>query len=780
MGTSLDTTGFQNRDMLEEGAPNPPPAYGDVVQPGEFLTGDPIEISKAILKLWSDQDVLHRTRREAWKVAKLRREGVTGARLVKKQDLDQWQAWVPPGQTMNVPGINKADALCDKLVANLLVDPPRPDPIPTDGGDEDRDDTELAERILNDVLGENGVSYDAMVRAALDRGTVYDSGFIWHYIDPQGGGRQPVRMLAHPDAVDAQTPFQGPSQMGLAGSMPGPQLPPPYSLRHVTPDGQLQDTPDGAALTWAPKLKCEVVTGRHLRFLPPDANDIWEAHGVLRAGFMTVGKMKLAFPETAAYTEEQWGRVCAYKPEKARDLLPDSRRRDDEGEKDSRLAFYVICCYTECPDYPDGFYGVAVDGAIPYRQPWTDTTDGKRQPLDLPVTQFKGPERGADDPYGVGLMRVVGDANELRVAQVGTLLQYLDRLNTQKTFVPVSSIVNPKDLTNSSRRIIPMNPGGQPVNEELPDYPQASMAMFDLVSTEMDSASGLQQAAQGVEDPSVTSGRQAQQIVAQVLAGLSSYKSMIERGYVRGCRIVLQLVRMAYTRPQMLRFTGEDGAYRSRSWTGADLQNVANIQLKAGSLSMMNAAMKADASIQLQQTGLLTVDELRDILESHVGSTIGLQDNPIRLRARRQIARWKDGPPPGWAPAPPTVIQGVQGAQIQPPAPVVFVPVPADELPGHASIRLVELARTMMSVAYEQADPNWRQEFDQEFERMRQAAGIQTVGEQQAAQQAAALQAQAAAAAQPVGLDSGTQQAGTAQQAGLQQAQQQTQAALRR
>lgn len=764
--------GSLNPDKIEDGpASAPAPAYGDAVVPGAFLTDDPIAVAKAVFQLWADQDSLHRMRREQWKVSEWQRKGITGARLVKTQDKDEWKAYLPPGQRVNVPGINKADTLCDKLVANLLVDPPRPDPIPTNGEDEDRDDTELSERILNDVLGENGLNHDAMVRAAVDRSTVFDSGFIWYYIDPQGGGRRPMQMLAHPMASDAATPFQ---TSATPDQLPQ-QLPPPYVLRHVAPTGALQDSPDGAALQWAPKLKAEVVTGRHLRFLPADANDIWEAHGVLRCGFMTVGKMKQAFPESAAFTEAQWTAICSYRPEKSKDLLPDSRRKDDQSaDQDQRLAFYVICCYQECPEYADGFYGVATAGPMLHRQTWVDTTDGKRQPLDLPVTQFKGPERGSDDPYGVGLMRVIGDANELRVAQVGTLLQHLDRINQQKTFLPVSSVVNPKDLTQGGRRIIPMNPGGTPVNEDIPAFPAAAMEMFGLVSTEMDSASGLQQAAQGVEDPSVTSGRQAQQIVAQVLAGLSSYKSMVERGYVRGCRIVLQLVRMAYTKPELVRFTGEDGAYRARSWSGADLQNVASVQIKAGSLSMMNATMKADAAIQLQQTGLITLDELRDMVESHVGATVGLQDNPIRLRIRRQLAAWKDGPPPGFVPPQPQVVGvGPDGQPVtQPPPSVAFAPIPADVLPGHASIRLVELARVMVSVQYEQADPLWRQQLDAEFERMRQAAGVQTVQEQ--------AQAQAAQAAALAKVDPNTQQAQPAQAAALQQAQQHTQAALAR
>ena len=133
-------------------------------------------------------------------------------------------------------------------------------------------------------------------------------------------------------------------------------------------------------------------------------------------------------------------------------------------------------------------------------------------------------------------------------------------------------------------------------------------------------------------------------------------------------------------------------------------------------------------------------------LTGKTGPLLGLQDDPIRQRVARQLATWRKQATEQHEPAPqPDPMMPPQvdemGQPVPPPDPVlqqaaqIFAPNPTDELPFVAPMRLQELADAMASRTFLQADPRYQQALAAEYERMRAAAGIQTMAEQQAAQQ---------------------------------------------
>jgi len=153
---------------------------------------------------------------------------------------------------------------------------------------------------------------------------------------------------------------------------------------------------------------------------------------------------------------------------------------------------------------------------------------------------------------------------------------------------------------------------------------------------------------------------------------------------------------------------------------------------------------------------VLSAEDLRRIVIGNVGGLIGLEDDPHRMRIRRQIGQGREGPPAGWTPPPPPQPMAQQpppeGAEpgLEPglePAPgtvppddalaEMWAPVPADDDPQVAMLRQHELGRLLASSKYSQWPPEWRAPVDAEYLRMRQAAGIQTVADQQAAAQQA-------------------------------------------
>jgi hypothetical protein len=433
------------------------------------------------------------------------------------------------------------------------------------------------------------------------------------------------------------------------------------------------------------------------------------------------------------------------------DKLPKDDKRD---EREKRVPVFMAYCKAGSY-YPDGCYAVCVaDRVMLHRQPWVGEVDGKREELDIPVTEYTQFEGGD------GLMDKLGGGNEIRAAQIGHLLAYMDQFTNRKRYIPINSILQSKSNQLMMGTDIPINPGGEPKFEEIPDFPQAPLETFTLMTDEMNDESGMQETAQGTQSPDVNSGIQASVIVQQAQAGLTDVRQNTERAWVRGCRIVLQLARVTYTVPQQIDWEGEDGKYRQKWWTGADLKSAVDIKLKRGSLSMMNPGQKMMLGMQLAQLGPLspfaTQPELfQELIANSLGPSVGIRDDEQRMRIKRQIAQWTDGPPEGWQPpqapmmpdpmtgqpVPATQPDPMTGQPVPVPPPVdpylasIWEPLPTDELQDIATVRLGELKRFMASTRYTRWPPEWRLGVDQEFEHMKQAAGVMTVMEQQQMQQ---------------------------------------------
>ena len=795
-----------DQDTLTEGRPplHEQPVYGDPKDEDaqNLLLLDPKKAAEYVYRLWKTQPKEPRQRRRAeWQVNAWRREGRSNVYVQKTQDQNRWVAWEPPWSVPPVQVLNKADRLCRRLKNIVFADPPEPQAVPSTGEDEDEEAARTSERILMDIQSEANLDDIRTAARAFDRASIYGSGFVRYYIDERGGGRQPVRVMAKPGAVTAEQPFIGPQGEPLGGEL---------ISRYVTEAGQLTDEPEEAATRWVPGLKREILHPTAILFMPHDAEDIWDADGIVIATMPTFGELKKLFPEAVeALTEEQREQLFNFKPEQAKDILGlDSQTRrsqnqQNEREDDKRVAVFT-CYYKACPQYEDGAYVVALaDQLAIVQEPWVYQPEhGDREELEIPVTQYSQYDSGKADPFGTGLMTLLGNGHELRASQVGHMLQYLDQFANRRTFIPTNSIIQPKQYQQMTGTI-PINPGGKPEVEEMPPFPTGPMELFTLITEEMDDHSMMQETAQGSEVGTVTSGRQASITIQQAMASLSEIRLNVERGYVRACRIQLQLVRMGYTVPQQISFTGEDGQHRQQWWTGSDLRGTADVRLKAGTLSMMTPEQKMNLAMQFKQMGVYdqNPDLFYEAVTSSLGPVVGLEDDPARTRIKRQLATWYLGPPEGWAPPPPpgapvgvealgglgpalpggpppiglgapepapgppmdagappvagpigpemgapmgpegmgggpTPMVGAPGPPpVDPTLATIFDPMPADELPDQAMIRLSELKRFMASTRFTRWPMEWRAGVLMEFDRMKLCAGVQTIPDQQAAQQ---------------------------------------------
>jgi hypothetical protein len=820
---------------------------GDDEQTGQALgplldEKDETEVAKMVQRLWKKQESSVTRRKAQWKANRLRRKGKRWVRVVA--DTDTATVWVAPSSRSDPTTANKTERLIRRIIATILVDPPLADCEPGSDDDQDRDAAQFSTRILNTEDGAPGLSRLAAIEDALDKGATYGSGFVYVCVDPHGNGHRPVQVEAHPAATSLEpNPLVDPAS--ITPESPDGVPTPPFVKKYALEDGSLSEEPAGAKLQWLPSLRRDVLSSAHVRFLPVGTAGIESALGVVLCYPCTLGELRGQFEDPAElWSNEKLAAIVAFRPENDRDLMPAFMRLEDANDKqdwkdgappDDAIVFPFVCYYRGSITYPFGAYVVTLgDKFTLHRQKWAAeliNRDGQEeeQPLPIPVAQFRHLDDHQDgDPYGTSVTQRLGELDEIRATQIGAAIEYSDRFNHPNTYLPLGSVIQPGDLSRRDGTPILYNAeAGQPVHEQIPQMPAIVKDLIEFFSSEMDSESGLEQTAQGVSDPSVQSGRHAMQVIEQALVAISDTKRNSDNGFVHLARIELQLYRAFYTLPQLIKYDGDGGEYRVKEWTRSDLGGTADVKIQRGTSTMMSQSAKLALAREELELGLKFQDpqayvRYQRVVAGNVNPKLGLEEDATVQRVRKQIATWSDGPPADLTPfigqAQQLELQAQQQAAQQqaiaqqtggldpntgqpmapvasPPSPMqlagqsVFKPLSVDVDPQRAAVRYRELAHAMEGSRFDRQPPEWQNVLVAECERMRQAAGIATIAEQQAAamqqqQQQAAEQGEQLAHAsseKQKDRDAATREnaADRSAQLAAQQARQQEQSAIR-
>lgn len=736
----------EDPDVYAGEAEDTPYRIGDPeLETGGLLKDPERKAAETVARMWDAQNDFMSRREAQWEVNVKRRAGIKNVQLRVETDDRSWYCWTPPNAEETpdvVSAINKAATLCRKFAALMFADPPAPDPSPASGEDEDTDAAEFTGRMLVDLQSAQKLRDPTMARTAFDLANSYGSGFVYYRVDPRGGGRMKVEVSA---GFDPGTQEQA-AHVKEAARRPDDSAWPEYTEKYVTGDGTLTEDARDAAERDVPGMVSELLTGRNLRFIPHNCIDIWDADGVMIASFQTYGRLRKQFPDLEDLEDDDKEHLFSYKPKRSKYVMTPEERREfkkHSENEDERLICTFTVYYKNCPDYPRGAYILtAADRVVLKRDEWAvEDDDGQLITLPIPVSQYAQWREGDLDPYFHGLMEMVGPGNEIRTNMISNLLDHVDRLINRKIFLPTTSTLQPRDFRQAGHTPIPINPGGEPKYEEIPSYPKDGMDLFKITSDEMENDVGLGQVAQGLESPQVQSGKHAQAIISQVHSGLSDIRENIINGYLRGCHIQVMLVRAFYDTPTRIGWVGEDGAYKEKRWTGADLRRTADVNLKEGTLSMLSPIAKSQLAYQFAEFGFLRPDELRDIVSTNLGGMLGVQDDPFLNRVRRQIAAWLEGPPEDWQPAlenvpmtdpmtgqplPDPEVPGkllTQEQQIMDERLLgIFRPYLADDEPHVALIRLRELSKLMSRTEFSLQMPEWQFGVTEEFNRAKMAA----------------------------------------------------------
>lgn len=706
--------------------------YGDELKNGKLLSEPKKKAVLHLQKMWDAQDEYFDKRFAVWKVNILRHMGFTNVAL-QRNDENGWDYYLPPGSTPDlVPMISKLADIIRKLTAVLLADPPAPDVEPFSYTDDEIHAAQIAKRVLQDVESETMLSETTKIRRAFTKASDYGSGFIYYYVDPKGGGKVPISIEAHPAANHIDN--------ALTHPVTGADLPSPYVKRYVMSDGSLSERRKDAATRDLPTLKSRILTGRNLRFIPHNSEDMWDADGILIGEFITWGRLKNLFPEELGkLPEAEENAILQYRPSRPDDIKAwDQNLEMGDENKDERLVWVLTAYFRETADYPRGARIITVGKKrVLHRGTWDHKKpDGTVEVLDIPVTQYAQWNEGRDDPYFVGTSELVGRGEEFRVAQVAAMVDHLDRLNNRKVFLDIHSIVNESDLYRKDKKYIRYQ-GQKPEWEDIPSIPRDTHEVLRRNDEEMDHSIGIGETTSGLESPSVKSGRHALAVVQQAHASMSELKQNIERGYTRSGRIKLQLIAKYFEKPRQAGWTTEDDEFRLDSWSNMDLGNARDVVIKPGTMTMLTPVAKAQLAEHYFSLGMLDSFKMYDIFSGTLGGTLGLEDDPTRLRIRRQISEWKNGPPEEWQPPQPQpqmdpmtgqpAVDPMTGQPVMVPGPdptleALWQSVPSDMLPDQALVRLNEITKLMNSKKYIQKPAAWRSRVEQEFHMMAQAA----------------------------------------------------------
>lgn len=730
--------------------------------------------------------------------------------LTKIQDQDIYKCELMPGANAIVKTAvpNKLADLCCKIVETLMVDPPQPSPQAENDSEEAERAVEMAEEFLTQDGGDSGTRDARLIWQLLDSATSKSAQFSHYWVDQTGNGSVPLQIKAHPQAQDPNAPSMAMDAMG----QPAPTT--DFVLRYVSgevvsdeagkiqfaPGVQFTEDPSQAATSWQPKIRIDKYGREHVRCYPETA-DISDAEMVIVLGFATLDEAKRRWPDTVGQMEDsELSALCDWTPPRYMHLLPPALRarwklqdssaaKDQKGTSNDQRVMFFYLCYRRCtPTYKKGC-AVAISGAntgtclgkdtltasVPMPKGGTDVRN-----LDIPLAQWDLVLDADDqDPMCKPLAERISGANEASSRLAQSFLDAIDIILHPAYYATVTSPVTGDDVLNSRAT------GNHIPVLSKDDYPQAEAPralpdnFFNGLSWQydaMESAFGVSKASLGADKQQEVSGVARSIAVQQANVALSRMQQGLVSSYERHCRIKLQQAVKHFSAPQMIRYVGEDGAYKQEWFSGVDFALVTDVKVQAGTATMMPPQQKLQYIQAMQAAGYVGPEDAADAARPTFAGTLGLPEDPVTQHIESQVSGFLKGPPfEGWIQQAQTFNQAkavadqqnavaqqqyqqheqqklavhasqpkpsegqpgaIQPPQDPPPQPIQpmdqngqplpppwtpFQPLPCDDEPLIASQRQRRLVRLMLSARFKAQPPEWQQTVITEYVRMRTA-----------------------------------------------------------
>lgn len=758
---------------------------GEFAGMGPLLEDADDQVFKAVEGLVIRQEQIaknHLAQDSHWTLVKL---GYPWSTLTHYPGRDTYEQKLPYGSAgttiQAVP--NKSWDLINKTTEALLVDFPESEAEPTDDTEEANGAKEMANRFLAQDAGEQGTNDAVLFHDRVNRSLASASTYLECWTDPTGAGYVPLQIKAHPQAVDANNPLV--DQMGNPttdyvlryvtadkqftekASEAAPQWQP--KLRGAKWQREhIRVYPESARVEDADKV---IILGFCTL---SEAKRRWKSVAAMQPDELSA---------LCDWTPLRY--LVLLPPfQRARWKLTDGRDKEKSGSSDERIMFYYHPYVKAGQDYQKGA-DVVVSGAkggliLDRKTLSKDVQVGEQTEtrcMEIPVVQIT-PRGDPDemDPSGRAFIELFAGAAENSAFLAMSFSEGISKTLSTPWFTSSTSAVEGWQIeeARASGDTIPILniATDKPLQMTPPVMPLGFFQMYELADEAINSIASSERAAQGADNSKERSGKALQIAVSQNNVNLSGMQHAINNAYARWCRIKIEKAMADFSTTQQISYVGEDGAYKQDEWTGVDFAKIGKVIVKAGTGTGMNPDAKVNYLGNLVQAQMMDPDEAKDAARPSFSKRLGIPDDPQVQRVERQIGAWLKGvPSPEWIqqaqvyqqakavadqqnqqaqaayqqqtaqhqaneqnnqtlkiagaealPQPPqqAVPMGADGMPLTPPwGP--FAPLPMDDEPLIAQLRMRRLAKLMAKAEFSSKDPMWTQLVVDEYNRMRTA-----------------------------------------------------------
>ena len=581
-------------------------------------------VAKHVNSRWTRLEKVARERLAIIKVNWLRYKGFAFAQVHPR---DSSRIFVPPGaSSKRAPTINKIERTVDRYVAQVTADEPVMEGVPANHSDDARDAAEAVTAVLRSEWQRIGLNN--FLRRVVSFSAIMRSGFWFFQWDKYEG-----------EEVIAQKFFE--TDKGKI-------------LQPVDSSGKMVEDPADAARIRQGNIKVSVLSPANVRW--EGARYAHDADEVTVSEVMSLRKLYDDMPSTrkvkvselldgefSPTSSSQW--LQDFRGESAqgmrRNLTDDMMSSTGEriAETSNVLDEPVLIKHyfkKRSKTYPKGFHAIVAGKHLVHR--------GNLRYGIIPIAHFKFLDEIADQ-MGRSLVDLLKDPQELLDFVNGQILRYLQMLK-RRWFVPQNSGVKSRDLMSPTRSIIEYNPqAGKPEPEIQPEIPNSMITFVERFDAEYDDQSGIHDTLQGKHVPGVSSGRHAEALRSgdETLLGLT--RDQMKIGLEHASKVILSIVKREWKIERRVRYMGENRQYVEQAFSATNFGETDKAVLKNSTLLMLTPAQRLDTVMGMAEAGALTIEEVRQLAPLGDVMGVSLSEDQHYQRARRQSARFLDGPP---------------------------------------------------------------------------------------------------------------------------------------
>lgn len=384
-------------------------------------------------------------------------------------------------------------------------------------------------------------------------------------------------------------------------------------------------------------------------FVDPGAEADEDVTYMLIVEAMTLREIHRRWPDT----EEQVVAEDTQEIDRFDDLISGLSAGSDtylEGQgysKDSEVPKALVVSYNQRPSvkYPMGRNWVTVgrqllddpgplpDGIWPVATRFTDIEVPGRYHCEATMTS------------AVGLQREYNESN----AQIK---EHHNVLLRGKWLVPIGSNIRRGQITSEPGEVIQHTPGLPPVQAELRPLPNAVYSEREKIFADFQFITSTHSISMGDPPPGITSGRAFLVLQEADDSDLGPGIESLEEFVAETSWLTLQIIQQFYEEPRLVRISGENHRYLVRSFKGADLDAIVDVEPQVGSAFPWSQTAKQSMMIDLVQavpdlfmdpdTGQFDTEKFRRMLPVGGEEALGLGSDLDVSEALREEEEFED------------------------------------------------------------------------------------------------------------------------------------------